>query len=244
MRKTLPLSLLLPVLAGSLAMLTLRAAPPDAPTPTPQAVTPSAMERDPAGWIDLLPHLDSPDPNARSWHRHPYAGKQLVEPDPWSRKAGEDVLRCARLPMAGEQFLCDTPFSDGVFHVEWRFAKVEGGQGYNSGVFVRNSTDGTVWHQAQVGSLNVGYLFGATLKDGKVQRFKIDDQVPPRGKPAGEWNTYEITCRGKNITLWINGAVTATWTDCEVPRGWVGLEAEGWEIEFRNVKFKEKDPAS
>ena len=36
----------------------------------------------------------------------------------------------------------------------------------------------------------------------------------------------------------INGAVTAKWTDCQVPRGYVGLEAEGWDIEFRNVKFK------
>jgi hypothetical protein len=41
------------------------------------------------------------------------------------------------------------------------------------------------------------------------------------------------------MTLWINGAVTATWDNCAVPRGHVGLEAEGWYIEFRNVKFKQ-----
>ena len=28
------------------------------------------------------------------------------------------------------------------------------------------------------------------------------------------------------------------WHDCEVPRGFVGLEAEGYRIEFRNVKVK------
>ena len=28
------------------------------------------------------------------------------------------------------------------------------------------------------------------------------------------------------------------WQECEVPRGYVGLEAEGWRIEFRNVKLK------
>ena len=27
-----------------------------------------------------------------------------------------------------------------------------------------------------------------------------------RVKPAGEWNTYEITCKGRNVTLWVNGA--------------------------------------
>ena len=41
------------------------------------------------------------------------------------------------------------------------------------------------------------------------------------------------------MTLWINGAVTATWDKCEVPKGFVGLEAEGYYIEFKNVKFKE-----
>lgn len=225
MKKTL-LVLLVPALAIS----ALRAAP----VPTAQAVTPSAMDADPTGWIDLLPDAD-----LHGWKRIPYAGKQLVDASLWSRDAGSDVLRCAKHQMAGEQFLCEREFGDGTFHVEWRFAKVEGGKGYNSGVFVRNSGDGTVWHQAQVGDRNVGYLFGATLKDSKVERFKIDDKVPQRGKEAGEWNTYEVTCKGKDITLWINGAVTATWTDCEVPRGLVGLEAEGFDIEFRNVKFKE-----
>ena len=136
-------------------------------------------------------------------------------------------------------FLCNREFGDGIFHVEWRFEKVEGANGYNSGVFVRNSPDGQVWHQAQVVNQQVGYLFGATLKGGKLVSFNIDDKVPRRGKPAGEWNTYELACKGKEVTLWINGGVTAAWTDCEVPRGLVGLEAEGWSIEFRNVKFKE-----
>jgi hypothetical protein len=25
-----------------------------------------------------------------------------------------------------------------------------------------------------------------------------------RVKPAGEWNTFEITCKGKDVTLWVN----------------------------------------
>ncbi len=230
MKKTL-FALLVP----ALAICPLRAAPPDAPVPVAQAVTPSALETDPAGWVDLLP-----DAGLHGWKRVPYAGKQLVDaPGLWSRDAGSDVLRCAKHAMAGEQFLCEREFGDGVFHVEWRFQKIEGGKGYNSGVFVRNNTDGTVWCQAQVGDRNVGYLFGATTTNGKIERFKIDSPVPQRGKEAGEWNTYEVTCKGKEITLWINGAVTATWTGCEMPRGLVGLEAEGYDIEFRHVKFKE-----
>ena len=43
------------------------------------------------------------------------------------------------------------------------------------------------------------------------------------------------------MTLWVNGAVTNQWHDCEVPKGYVGLEAEGYRIEFRNVKVKPLD---
>ena len=131
--------------------------------------------------------------------------------------------------------------ADGIFHVEWRFKKLgEGKKGYNSGVYVRNSADGKVWHQAQVGSKNVGYLFGKTLQGGKLVGIPDNKRPgPQRGKEAGEWNTFEITCKGQTLTLWVNGAVTAEWDRCEVPRGYLGLEAEGWWIEFKNVKFKE-----
>lgn len=54
----------------------------------------------------------------------------------------------------------------------------------------------------------------------------------------GEWNTFEIACKGKDVTLRVNGAITNPWEDCQVPRGYVGLEAEGYRIEFRNVTFK------
>jgi hypothetical protein len=59
-----------------------------------------------------------------------------------------------------------------------------------------------------------------------------------RVKPAGEWNIYELSAVGKQITLWINGAVTSRFKECEVPRGFVGLEAEGYCIEYRNIQMK------
>ena len=63
-------------------------------------------------------------------------------------------------------------------------------------------------------------------------------------KPAGEWNTFEITSRGRDMTLWVNGAVTNEWHECDVPKGYLGLEAEGYRIEFRNVKVKPLDETS
>jgi hypothetical protein len=60
-----------------------------------------------------------------------------------------------------------------------------------------------------------------------------------RVRPAGEWNTYEVTAKGRTLSVWVNGGVTSEFTGCEVPKGYIGLEAEGWPIEFRNIKLKE-----
>ena len=43
---------------------------------------------------------------------------------------------------------------------------------------------------------------------------------------------------GKDITLWINGAVTSEFKECEALRGYIGLEAEGYRVEYRNVQIK------
>jgi hypothetical protein len=58
-------------------------------------------------------------------------------------------------------------------------------------------------------------------------------------KPAGEWNTMEITACGRTLTLWVNGAVTCQFADCGSPRGLMGVEGEGYRIEYRNLKVKE-----
>jgi hypothetical protein len=131
-------------------------------------------------------------------------------------------------------------FGDVIFHFEFCYIRIEGKTGYNSGAYVRNSDDGAIWHQAQFGDAKDGYLFGETLKaDGTKKFFNLAKQVKDmRIKPAGEWNTLEVTARGKTLTLWVNGAVTCQFEDCGKPQGKVGLEGEGYRIEFRNLKVK------
>jgi hypothetical protein len=199
--------------------------------------TKSALESDPAGWIDLLA-----DKSLKGWKRVSIPPKsKLNSRNPWKVDAESGMLVCDGVGIH-EMLLFDKELGDGIFHVEWRFKKLEGKKGYNSGVYVRNSADGAIWHQAQVGSKNVGYIFGKTLIDGKPAGIpKNQKRGPQRGKEAGEWNTYEITCKGPKMTLWVNGAVTAEWDGCQVPRGYLGLEAEGYLIEFKNIKYKDLD---
>ena len=192
----------------------------------------SVLETDPKGWVDLL------DKDLKNWSRVSIPPKsKLKEKSPWSVTEDGKTLICDGIGYH-EMLLFQRDIADGIFHVEWRF-KVSDKKGYNSGVYVRNSADGAIWHQAQVGN-SVGFLFGTTLIDGKKASIPTN-KLPGanRAKPIGEWNTYEITTRGKNITLWVNGAVTAEWKSCEVPSGYFGLEAEGYWIEFKIIKLKE-----
>lgn len=196
--------------------------------------TKNALESDPAGWVDLLAG------GLKEWKRVPIPpGGKLNPKNAWSLADDGKTLVCEGVGVH-EMLLFDKEIADGIFHVEWCFRKLEGKKGYNSGVYVRNSADGQVWHQAQVGSKNVGAFFGKTLQDGKLASIPANRKPgPQRGLEAGQWNTFEITAKGQTITLWVNGAVTAVWDSCTVPRGYFGLEAEGYAIEFKNIKFKE-----
>jgi hypothetical protein len=208
-------------------------------TPTDDDTAKNAFERDPEGWTDLLAHAG---PKLKGWVRGPVPAEAKLDPQSqWALDAATGHLVCEG--NRGHEWLrWDRELGDLIFHVEWRFTPVPGKKGYNSGVYARNSADAKIWHQAQTGDASGGYLFGNTKVGDAVKRFNLSKRgQPSRVKPAGEWNTFEITCRGKEMTLWVNGAVTNRWGECEIPRGYVGLEAEGWRIEFRNVKVKTLD---
>ncbi len=196
--------------------------------------TASALERAPSGWTNLLKGANPLD----HFTRVPIPPEGKLNPESqWTIDPASGWLVCAG--NRGHEWLRhDQEYGDVIFHVEWRFTPVEGKKGYNSGVFARNSADGRVWHQAQTGSGSGGFLFGDTPREGKLKRINHGGQVKSRVKPAGEWNTFELECKGREITLWVNGAVADTITDCELERGYLGLEAEGYRIEFRSVLVK------
>jgi len=130
---------------------------------------------------------------------------------------------------------------DFEFHVRWRFTPVNDANGapkYNSGVFFRNNSDGSIWYQAQT-SLAGGYIFGLTPIDGKLTRFSLQkDMKENRVKPAGQWNAYDIRCAGATCTLAVNGEVVNT-VQTDIVRGYVGLEAEGYQITFTGFRLRE-----
>jgi hypothetical protein len=228
MRSRVP-SAALPFLGVAAALV---AGPGAAQTP---ADTRSLLEREPAGFVDVQPAA-----GLAGWTRGPWPQTADLGPQQWSVDPATKYLVCDG--KGGHEWLrLDREAGAAVFHVEWRFTPVEGADKYNSGVLARTAPDLSYWHQAQVGGVRAGFLFGLTPVNGQPQRVNLSDRLSDfRVKPAGEWNVYEVTARGRSLSLWVNGAVTSEMT-IDAPRGHFGLEAEGWRIEFRNLKLKPLD---
>lgn len=191
-------------------------------------------------WQDITPR-----PGLAGWSRgvltpsvnQPWTN--LVEPSPWSAEQG--VLR-VRGSKAGHEWLrYDRELGDFELSLEWRFVQLDGAPRYNSGVFVRNSRSADIWHQVQIGPPdNAGYLFQVSLQDGVFVRTTFKDQQKPvTVHPAGEWNRYDVRVEGCRYTVRVNGELSQEVEDCALRRGYIGLEAEGFDIEFRNIRLRE-----
>ena len=202
--------------------------------PASGAETQSRLQSEPEGWADILPPAD-----LKGWYRVPVPPTGKLGREQWHVDAERKVLICDG-DGGHDMLLFDKEIGDAVFHFEFCYTKIEGKTGYNSGAYVRNSKEGAIWHQAQFGDAKDGFLFGETpVADGKKKFFTLNKQVTDmRVKPAGEWNTMEVTAAGKVLTLWVNGAVTCQFEGCGREKGFVGLEGEGYRIEFRNLKVK------
>ena len=199
------------------------------------AESPSALAADPQGWRDILPSAD-----LKGWYRVPVPPTGKLGREQWHVDAPAKVLICDG-DGGHDMLLLDQELANAIFHFEFCYTKIEGKTGYNSGAYLRNSKDGAIWHQAQFGDAKDGFLFGVSpTPDGKTKFFNLNKLVKDmRVKPAGEWNTFEITARGKTLTLWVNGAITCQFDNCGLEKGRLGFEGEGYRIEFRNVKLKE-----
>ena len=199
------------------------------------AQIPSALDADPTGWKDIMPA-----PSFEGWTRLPFMSTAPMDAvSQWKVDTTNHVLLCEG--NRGHEWLrYDKELANAILHAEYRFTKIEGGKGYNSGVMLRNSADGAVYFQAQAGEEGTGWLFGSSMIGGQPQRFNLRSEMKEnRVKPAGEWNVFEVWAEGPKMSVWVNGGVTTEKAHITVLKGYAGLEAEGYRIEFRNIKLKE-----
>ena len=75
------------------------------------------------------------------------------------------------------------------------------------------------------------------VSEGKERRVKnlTDDSE----KPLGEWNHIKITCDEDKITVWLNGELVNDGYGATAQKGQIALQAEGAEVEFKNIFLTE-----
>ena len=193
--------------------------------------------RDLAGWHTDVPAADG--------------GKQ-VEPS--------FVVRDGMLISQGKpegHLITDAVYADYRLTVEWRWPGATG----NCGVLVHASTPRRLYGmfpqsiECQLHAGNAGdfWCIGEDITvpdmearrgpkaewgtDGDKRR-RIKNLTDGSEKPAGEWNTMVIECRGRSITIWVNGVLVNQGTDCTADRGQIALQAEGTPCEFRRLELQ------
>jgi len=137
-------------------------------------------------------------------------------------------------------------------------------RGRNSGVLVHTQGEDKIWPsclEAQLQEGNAGDFIAmapsivfdelTAMRDKAVLSAGADEAARERArtgrrlarqhesseKPIGEWNTYEIVCRGDTATLTVNGVRQNTATGLTITDGTIGLQSEGMPIEFRRVEL-------
>jgi hypothetical protein len=138
-------------------------------------------------------------------------------------------------------------FENYTLQLQWRFPP--GTPGGNSGVLLHATTPNAlnVWPkslEAQLNHLNAGdiWVIGTTCEienaDKRVVGRRHYNLTDNSERPIGEWNDYKVVCDGDEITIWVNGDLVNHVTKCSVRRGAICLQAEGADIEFRNVRLR------
>jgi hypothetical protein len=105
----------------------------------------------------------------------------------------------------------------------------------NSGIFIRCQEPGKITdencYEANIFDQrpDPSYGTGAIVKVAKVS---------PMPKAGGKWNTYEITARGKRLTLVLNGVTTVDIEDSKFANGPIALQWGRGTIKWRKVEIK------
>ncbi len=136
-------------------------------------------------------------------------------------------------------------YSNYRLHVEWRYPE----NPTNSGIMVHTNGPDKIWvshYQAQLKHENAGDFIvhgvgeKATIRDSvyvstDTVKPVVPKLLPSNENPAGEWNSYDITCKGTTVEVKVNGLLQNTATNCSLTKGGISLQAEGSKIQFRNL---------
>jgi len=129
-------------------------------------------------------------------------------------------------------------YSDYMLHLEWRWPA----EPTNSGVFIHAQLPDTIWPKCFECQLKAGSAGDFVCMNGSDMKERTDKSVrvvkkfkDSSEKAPGEWNSLEIKCKGNEIEILVNGVLQNRGTETNISSGYICLQSEGKDIEFRNI---------
>lgn len=173
------------------------------------------------GWKPFLPNGEDP------------SGTWIVK---------DGVLICTGRPIG--YLRTEKTYESFELEVEWRFDPEKGAG--NSGVLLRVQPPDVVWPmsiEAQLHSENAGDIwnigeFPMRAAPDRTEGRRTRKEHASSEKPLGEWNRYRIVMNGGELKLFVNNVLQNSASDCKQLPGWIALQSEGAQIEFRKVELR------
>jgi hypothetical protein len=132
-------------------------------------------------------------------------------------------------------------YSEYKLHAEWRWPL----EATNSGIFIHAQLPDTIWPrciECQLAAGNAGDFICANGSDMNERSDKTKKSVkkmnPSNEKTVGEWNVMEIACKANTIEVYVNGVLQNKATGVSASKGFICLQSEGKDIEFRNLSIE------
>ena len=177
-----------------------------------------------------------------------------TDPDTW--KKNKDLLICTGSPIGVMR--SEKQYENFILQIEWKHMEAGG----NSGVFVwsdarpdeKSRLPGGVevqmleldWVNQNVNDGKkppIAYVHGELFGVGGVETVPDNPRgtrsmsIENRCKGKGEWNSYTVVCVDGVIKLSVHGKVVNGISKSTARKGYLCLESEGAEIQFRNLKI-------
>ena len=190
--------------------------------------------KDLAGW-----HIDVPDMDKDATLKTPFIVRNGL---------------LVSLGTPGGHLITDAVYQNYRLEVQYRFAGKPG----NCGILVHASTPRALYDmfpksiEVQLMHENAGD-FWCIVEDIRVQDMekrrgpkedwgttedklrRIKNLTDDSEKPLGEWNNVKIECLNNSVKVWVNGTLVNQGFDCTAQKGQIALQAEGSEVEFKQV---------
>lgn len=156
----------------------------------------------------------------------------------WEAKDGKIVGTSPKTERRHGMLLSDKQYSD--FTIRLKFRSIKGNSGFYFRVDRVKSNVSVNGFQAEVAPDNsTGGLYETGGRGWVVQS---DNTLMKKIYTPGEWTTMEVTAKGKDVSVKVNGHVTAELkNDKGRTKGYFGLQLHGGQdmlVEFNGIEIK------